>query len=192
MKAAFDKYRPAYTLRLASIRHQTLETPLCHFYKVPIPWTQGHPRDPTPTPRIPPGTPPGPGEGEGGKGAKGPGDPRDPKGRKGPKGAKGTQRRLRRLWGVGPMGPFGVIPKSFRMESHSEWKVITKGKPFRMKAVPKGSSQKAAPGVGILVIVCVRASCNSTCKMLQASTAQIHPEGSQKGYYRIIEVCRSL
>ena len=118
-------------------------------------------------PRAPHGTQGGP---KGGQGTQG--------GAKGPKGAFGA------LGEVGPWGPLGVIPKSFRMESHFEWKVITKGKPFRMKAVPKGSSQKAAPGVGILVIVCVRASCNSTCKMLQASTAKIRPDGSLKCYYR--------
>ena len=65
--------RPAYTLRLASIRHQILEKPLCRFYKVPIPWAQGHPRDPPSPQENPPGIPPRPGEGEGGKGAKGPG-----------------------------------------------------------------------------------------------------------------------
>ena len=113
--------RPAYTLCRSSIRHQTLETPPCRLYKVPIPGTQGHPRDPTPTP-TPQGT-------QGG--AKGPG------GARGPKGAFGA------LGGDGPMGPFGVIPKPLRMESHFEWKVITKGSYSEMKVVAKESRPKA-------------------------------------------------
>ena len=54
---------PVCSFRRNSLRHQTLETPLCHFYKVPIPWTQRHPRDttPTPTPRGTQGDPKGPG-----------------------------------------------------------------------------------------------------------------------------------
>ena len=32
------------------------------------------------------------------------------------------------------MGRFGFIPKLFRMESNSEWKVITNGKKSEMKA----------------------------------------------------------
>jgi hypothetical protein len=27
---------------------------------------------------------------------------------------------------LGPMGPFGVIPKPFRVESHFEWRVLSK------------------------------------------------------------------
>ena len=48
---------PVNSLRRNSLRHQTLETPLCRFYKVPIPWTQRHPRDPTPTPTPQPSAP---------------------------------------------------------------------------------------------------------------------------------------
>jgi len=48
------------------------------------------------------------------------------------KGGQGTQGRLRRPWGNGPLEPSGVIPKPFRMESHFEWKGISKGRPFRM------------------------------------------------------------
>ena len=44
-----------------------------------------------------------------------------------------------------PKGPkgLGVIPKSFRMESHFEWKVITKGSYSEMKVVAKESRPKA-------------------------------------------------
>ena len=103
------------------------------------------------------------------------------KGPKGTKGTKGTQGRLRRPWGSGPMGPFGgysaVIPngKPFRVEGYYERKAI----PNESHSKRTQSERIAALGVGILVIVCVRASCNSTCKMLQASTAQIRPEGSK-------------
>ena len=81
----------------------------------------GHP---TPTaPRDPRG-PKGPGQG----------GPREPKGtqgtqgdQRGPEGSQGDPRGPKGAFGAlggdGPMGPFGVIPKPFRMESHSEWKV---------------------------------------------------------------------
>ena len=102
---------PVYSLRRNPLRHLTFETSFSRFYKVPIPWTQRHPRDPTPTP-TPQGTQGDPrAQGGGGQG--------------GPKGAFGA------LGGDGPMGPFGVIPKPFRMECHFEWKVITKGNPLR-------------------------------------------------------------
>ena len=65
---------PVYSLRRNPLRHLTFETPFSRFYKVPIPWTQRHPRDPTPTP-TPQGTQGDP-KGQG-KGAKG---PREPKG----------------------------------------------------------------------------------------------------------------
>ena len=108
--------RPAYTLRLASIRHQTLETPLCRFYKVPIPWTQGHPRDPTPTPRKPPGDPPRARGRGGGQGAKGAGGHWEGW-------ANGA------LWGYSEAIPNG---KLFRSQSewkgHSEWMALPNGK----------------------------------------------------------------
>ena len=71
---------PVYSLRWNSL-HQTLETPLCRFYKVPIP-------------------------GEGGTRG-----PKGPKGTQGdPRGPKGTQGRLRRPWGgMGPWGPLGLF-----------------------------------------------------------------------------------
>jgi len=65
---------PVSSLRWNPLRHLTFETPFSRFYKVPIPWTQRHPRDPTPTP-TPQGTQGDP-KGQG-KGAKG---PREPKG----------------------------------------------------------------------------------------------------------------
>ena len=65
------------------------------------------------------------------------GNQRDPRVAKGPKGAFGA------LGEVGPWGPLGVIPKSFRMESHFEWKVITKGSYSEMKVVAKESRPKA-------------------------------------------------
>ena len=107
--------RPAYTLRLASIRHQTLAPQLCRFYKVPIPWTQGHPRDPTPPQENPPGTPP-----------------------PGPRGGWGP-RALGAVGRDGPMGPLGVIPKPFRMVSYSE--AIPNGKLFRSQSEWKGRSE---------------------------------------------------
>ena len=115
---------PVNSLRRNSLRHQTLETPLCRFYKVPIPWTQRHPRGPKGTQRAQ-------GKGEGPKGGQGnPRDPRGPKGTHGvPRGPKGAFGALG--GGDGPMGPFGVIAKPFRMECHFEWKVITKGNPLR-------------------------------------------------------------
>ena len=117
--------RPAYTLRLASIRHQTLETPLSRFYKVPIPWTQGHPGTPPPPQENPPGTPPGPGEGEGGKGPKGPG------GR-----WKGWAHGA--LWGYSEAIPNG---KLFRSQSEwkgrSEWMALPNGKLFHAFTQPR-------------------------------------------------------
>ena len=91
---------PVYSLRWNSL-HQTLETPLCRFYKVPIPWTQRHPRDPTPTP-TPQGTQ---------------GDPRGPKGTQGDPRAPSAP-----LGGMGPWGPLGLF------RSHFEWKVIPNGR----------------------------------------------------------------
>ena len=94
----------------------------------------GAPWDP-PHPKGPKGT-------QGGKGTQG--RAKGPKGTQGgPRGPKGTQGRLRRPWEVGPWGPLGVIPKSFRMESHFEWKVITKGSYSEMKVVAKESRPKA-------------------------------------------------
>ena len=56
------------------------------------------------------------------------GDPRNPKGTQGnPRGPKGA---FGALGGNGPMGPFGVIPKPFRMESHFEWRVLSKERPW--------------------------------------------------------------
>ena len=98
---------PVYSLRRNPLRHLKFETPVSRFYKVPIPWTRRHPRDPTPP------------------------TPRDPGGSKGPR-EGGGHGDPRGHWGGGggPMGPFGVIPKPFRMESHFESKVITNGKTF--------------------------------------------------------------
>ena len=72
---------PVSSLRWNPLRHLTFETPFSRFYKVPIPWTQRHPRDPTPTP-TPQGTQGDPkGQGKGAKGPRGPkGDQREPKG----------------------------------------------------------------------------------------------------------------
>ena len=94
---------PVYSLRRNPLRHLTFETSFSRFYKVPIPWTQRHPRDPTPTP-TPQGTQ---------------GDPRA----RGGGGARGTQGRLRRPWGGWAHGTLwgysGAIPngKPFRVES---------------------------------------------------------------------------
>ena len=48
----------------------------------------------------------------------------------GPMGGRG-EGRLRRPWDPGARGPSGVIPKLFRMESNSEWNVISIGKRCR-------------------------------------------------------------
>ena len=107
---------PVYSLRRNPLRHLTFETPFPRFYKVPIPWTQRHPRDPTPTP-TPQGTqgPKGPG-GEGGQGG-----PREPKGTKrdprGPKGAFGA------LGGMGPLGPLGLFRSYSERKAISKWRV---------------------------------------------------------------------
>ena len=85
---------PVYSLRWNSL-HQTLETPLCRFYKVPIPWgggTQGGPRQPKGKPKGTQGTrwdPRGPKGAQGGQG--------DPRGSQGVKESpidvpKGAQR----------------------------------------------------------------------------------------------------
>ena len=67
---------PVSSLRWNPLRHLTFETPFSRFYKVPIPWTQRHPRDPTPPqpPKGPKGTQRARGRGPGAKG------PREPKG----------------------------------------------------------------------------------------------------------------
>ena len=121
---------PVYSLRRNPLRHLTFETPFSRFYKVPIPWTQSHPRDPTPTPtpKGPKGTQRAQGKGEGGQGGA-----REPKGTQGTQGdqrgrgvPRGPKGAFGALGGDGPMGPFGVIPKPFRMECHFERMVITK------------------------------------------------------------------
>ena len=102
--------RPAYTLRLYLLLHQSLETQHCRSYKVPIPWTQGPQGPPQENPRAPPHPHPHPHtQGRGGEGAQG---PRGPLGK------------------MGPWGPLGLF------RSHSEWQVIPKPvrmeRPFRM------------------------------------------------------------
>ena len=126
---------PVYSLRRNPLRHLTFETPFSRFYKVPIPWTQRHPRGPTPTPN-PPRDPRGP-KGPRGKGAKGgQGSPRGPKGPKGtkgdPRGPKGTQGRLRRPWGGWAHGALWgyseAIPNGmpFRVDGYYEMKAVAK------------------------------------------------------------------
>ena len=101
---------PVYSLRRNPLRHLAFETPFSRFYKVPIPWTQRHPRDPTPTP-TPQGTQ---------------GDPR------GPKGTHGDPRG-----GKGPWDPLGLFRSHsewnaissgglLRKEAHSEMKTVAK------------------------------------------------------------------
>ena len=103
---------PVSSLRWNPLRHLTFETPFSRFYKVPIPWTQRHPRDPTPTP-TPQGTQ---------------GDPRA----RGGGGARGTQGRLRRPWGGWAHGTLWgyseAIPNGmpFRVESYYERKPTPK------------------------------------------------------------------
>ena len=107
--------RPAYTLRQCLLLHQTLETQFCRSY---LPGRgQGTPGTQVRGPKGTQGHPEGP--------KKSQGDPR------GPKGAFGA------LGGNGPMGPFGGYSeaisngkpisngRSFRLEGHSEWKVIS-------------------------------------------------------------------
>ena len=120
--------RPAYTLRLYLLLHQSLETQHCRSYKVPIPWTQG-PQGPPPTPRKPQGppsplpTPPPPGEG--GKGPKGPGGRWE-------RWAHGA------LWGYSEAIPNG---KLFRSQSEwkgrSEWMALPNGKLFHAFTQPR-------------------------------------------------------
>jgi len=93
----------------------------------------GAPWDP-PHPKGPKGTQGGKGGPRGPRGGKGTqGDPRE--GIQG--GAKGPK--------VGPWCPLGVIPKSFGMESHFEWKVISKGKPIPNESHSEGNSQEGKP-----------------------------------------------
>ena len=90
---------PVYSLRWNSL-HQTLETPLCRFYKVPIPG-EGGPEDQG-DPRGPKGTQ---------------GDPRGPKGAFGALGGRGHGA----LWGYSVAIPNG---KPFRMEGYYERKPL--------------------------------------------------------------------